>query len=140
MKKESYILTREEIVEYFASLPEKGRMGVGKGISGEHDKDFVITACGNVGVDDEEAFQKEKKAELHENYTDVFIVLEGKEDLWIGGEITDAVSTNNGEWRGLTLIGAIRHHVKAGDVVVIPKGIAHKHGVGDMKMIVVKTG
>lgn len=137
MKKQEVLLTDEQIKLWISGL--SGKRGFGEGLSGKQDEDFVIVSRGAVGVADETAFL-EKKAELHENYTDVFLVYEGEEDLYIGGEITDKVSTGPGEWRGLTLVGAEKMQVKMGDVVVIPKGVAHKHGIGDMKMIIVKVG
>lgn len=137
MNKKPVFLSYVEIRNWISSL--FGKRGSGEGLLGKQDEDFVVVSCGATGVPDEAALA-EKKAERHENYTDIFLVYAGEEDLYIGGEITDAVSTGPGEWRGLNLVGAIRVHLRAGDVIIIPKGIAHKHGIGNMKMIIVKVG
>jgi beta-galactosidase beta subunit len=137
MNKQSIFLSAVDICLWISGLLDK--RGFGEGLLGKQDEDFVVVSRGATGVPDEAALA-EKKAELHENYTDIFLVYVGEEDLYIGGEITDAVSTGPGEWRGLNLVGAEKRHVKAGDVVIIPKGVAHKHGIGNMKMIVVKVG
>lgn len=82
--------------------------------------------------------EKAKKAELHENYTDIFIVQEGEEELFIGGKITDEQETEPGEWRGENLEGARTYRIAAGDVVIIPKGVAHRHGEGTVKLLIIK--
>lgn len=79
------------------------------------------------------------KAEIHENYTDIFLVKEGEEEFFIGGEIVDKESVDDGEWSGSNLVGARKYNIKAGDVVIIPKGVPHRHGVGQIKMMVVKV-
>ena len=79
------------------------------------------------------------KAELHENYNDIFLVQEGEEELFIGGEIKDKQEVSSGEWRGENLEGYASYRIKAGDTVVIPKGIAHRHGEGIIKFICIKT-
>lgn len=78
------------------------------------------------------------QAELHEDYTDIFVILEGQEELFIGGKITNKKSNSPGEWSGSKLLGARRYLVKAGDMVIIPKGLAHRHGVGLIKLLVIK--
>lgn len=136
MAKEPVILTSEQIRDWISGLLNKNNFG--ERLLGKQDDDFVVVSRGAVGVTDETAFHA-KRAELHENYTDVFLVYAGEEDLYIGGEIANAVSTGPGEWRGMELTGAEKKHVKAGDVVIIPKGVAHKHGIGNIKMIIVKV-
>ena len=137
MNKQPVLLDFSQIRDWISGLLDK--RGFGEGLLGKQDEDFVVVSRGAVGVLDEAALA-EKKAELHKNYTDIFLVYVGEEDLYIGGKITDAVSTGPGEWRGLNLVGAEKMHVKMGDIVIIPKGIAHKHGIGNMKMIIVKVG
>lgn len=137
MKKTHVLLSSADIYLWISGLINK--RGFGDGLLGKQDEDFVVVSRGAVGVPDEVALA-EKKAELHENYTDIFLVYAGEEDLYIGGEIADAVPAGPGEWRGLNLAGAEKVHVKTGDVVIIPRGVAHKHGIGNMKILVVKVG
>jgi mannose-6-phosphate isomerase-like protein (cupin superfamily) len=78
------------------------------------------------------------KAEMHEQYTDIFVILEGREEIFIGGRITDKKSSSRGEWLGSKLVGARKYIVGAGDMVIIPKGLAHRHGAGLIKLLVFK--
>jgi len=78
------------------------------------------------------------KAESHDNFNDLFLVQSGEEEFWVGGEITDKEETEKGEWLGQNLVGAQKYQIKAGDVMVVPKGIAHKHGTGSVIFLVIK--
>ena len=91
-----------------------------------------------------------RKAELHENYTDIFLVKEGSEKIFIGGDIADKQpymiddKPQPGEWRGIKVTSAPgneirKYQIAAGDIVIIPKGIVHRHGAGTIKMLVIKT-
>ncbi|MDD4271706.1 MAG: YhcH/YjgK/YiaL family protein [Patescibacteria group bacterium] len=80
------------------------------------------------------------KAEIHDNYADIFLVKDGQEKIFIGGEISDKRKIAPGEWRGEILKNAKTYNIKAGDIIIIPKGIAHRHGEGLVKMIVIKIG
>jgi uncharacterized RmlC-like cupin family protein len=63
--------------------------------------------------------------ELHQNWTDVFVVQGGEATILYGGTIEDAKDTGNGEIRGRHL-GGKSQKVAAGDVLVMPPGIAHQ--------------
>src|SRR4051794_23737589 len=58
--------------------------------------------------------------ELHENYADLFYILDGRATVATGGDLTDRKTTAPGEIRGSAVNGGSRHDVKAGDVVHIP--------------------
>lgn len=78
-------------------------------------------------------------SEMHEKYNDLFFVLEGQEELFIGGQILGKEENGPGEWKGSGLESARRYTIKKGDIIIIPKKIPHQHGEGSVKMIVVKT-
>lgn len=79
-----------------------------------------------------------KKAEIHENYTDILFSLDGREEIFIGGEIVDKLSIGPGEWRGENLVNFRAYNIEKGDIAIIPKGVAHRHGKGKVKILVVK--
>ncbi len=64
--------------------------------------------------------------ELHQNWTDIFIVEGGEATILYGGSIEDAKDTGNGEIRGPKHVGGKSQKVAAGDVLVMPPGVAHQ--------------
>lgn len=64
--------------------------------------------------------------ELHHNWTDVFVVQEGEATILYGGEIEDAKETAAGEIRGPRMLAGKSQKVSAGDVIVVPPGVAHQ--------------
>lgn len=64
--------------------------------------------------------------ELHQNWTDIFIVQSGEATILYGGSIDEAKDTGNGEIRGPRHAGGTSQKVSAGDVLVIPPGVAHQ--------------
>jgi mannose-6-phosphate isomerase-like protein (cupin superfamily) len=64
--------------------------------------------------------------ELHQNWTDVFVVQGGEATILYGGTIEDAKDTGNGEIRGPRHVGGRSQKVSAGDVLVMPPGVAHQ--------------
>jgi len=64
--------------------------------------------------------------ELHENFADLFYILDGNATVVTGGELSDRKSTGPGEVRGTAVTGGSRQDVKAGDVVHIPAGMPHQ--------------
>lgn len=64
--------------------------------------------------------------ELHQNWTDVFVVQAGEATILYGGSIEDARDTGNGEIRGPRHVGGKSQKVTAGDVLVMPPGIPHQ--------------
>jgi mannose-6-phosphate isomerase-like protein (cupin superfamily) len=64
--------------------------------------------------------------ELHQNWTDIFIVQGGEGTILHGGTIEDSKDTGNGEIRGPRHVGGKSQKVSAGDVLVIPPGVAHQ--------------
>jgi uncharacterized RmlC-like cupin family protein len=64
--------------------------------------------------------------ELHQNWTDVFVVQGGEATILYGGTIENAKDTGNGEIRGPKHVGGKSQKVTAGDVLVMPPGVAHQ--------------
>jgi hypothetical protein len=55
--------------------------------------------------------------ELHEKWTDIFIVQDGEATILYGGSIEGAKDTGNGEIRGPRHVGGKSQKVSAGDVL-----------------------
>jgi mannose-6-phosphate isomerase-like protein (cupin superfamily) len=66
-------------------------------------------------------------AEIHTKDTDVFYVLEGSATFVTGGEIVGGAPKPGepDEIRGPSIQGGEAHTLQKGDVIVIPRGIAH---------------
>lgn len=68
--------------------------------------------------------------ELHQNFADIFFILDGHATVVTGGKIADEKSTGPGEVRGKSVEGGARQEIRAGDVVHIPAGTPHQTLVG----------
>jgi mannose-6-phosphate isomerase-like protein (cupin superfamily) len=64
--------------------------------------------------------------ELHEGFTDIFVVQQGTATLRYGGTAAGSKVTTAGEYRGGTIQGGANTVLHPGDVVVIPAGIPHQ--------------
>jgi mannose-6-phosphate isomerase-like protein (cupin superfamily) len=64
--------------------------------------------------------------ELHQNFADIFFILDGHASVLTGGSIVDEKTTGPGEIRGKSVEGGSRQELKAGDVVHIPAGMPHQ--------------
>jgi len=130
MQNPEIILKKSDLDRYIKSLPEVGPFGE-KVLSNSEGSAIV-----NKNITGEEPAEE---SEMHENQVDIFIILEGREELFIGGELAEKEKVSAGEWRGKNLIGARKYEIEAGDIVIIPKSVPHQHGRGAVKMIVIKT-
>lgn len=65
-------------------------------------------------------------AELHEEFADLFIVLEGRATLVTGGTIAHAKTTAPGEIRGTAVEGGSSQELRAGDVAHVAAGTPHQ--------------
>lgn len=70
--------------------------------------------------------QKSGGGELHQNFADMFVILDGHATIATGGKILDEKSTGPGEIRGKSVEGGSRQEVTAGDIVHIPAGTPHQ--------------
>jgi mannose-6-phosphate isomerase-like protein (cupin superfamily) len=69
--------------------------------------------------------------EVHQNYADVFFIVDGKATLVTGGEVVEPKTTGPGETLGTSVKGGSRQELKAGDVVHIPAGMPHQMLLAD---------
>lgn len=72
-------------------------------------------------------------AELHKNFSDFFIVLDGEATEVTGGTVENAKETSPGEIRGARVVGGTEHPMRKGDVVHIAPGTPHQTVVADGK-------
>lgn len=72
-------------------------------------------------------------AELHRDWNDIFIVLDGEATERIGGTIVDAKETTPGEVRGKEVTGGVDHVMRKGDVIHISPGTPHQTVVAEGK-------
>jgi len=69
---------------------------------------------------------RDGQAELHENFADLFYVLEGRATLVTGGAVAGAKKIGPGEVRGVSVEGGTRQELRAGDVAHVPAGVPHQ--------------
>jgi mannose-6-phosphate isomerase-like protein (cupin superfamily) len=65
-------------------------------------------------------------AEIHENFADIFMIVEGRATLLTGGTVVDSKSSGPGEIHGTSLAGATQQALNKGDIVHIPAGVPHQ--------------
>jgi mannose-6-phosphate isomerase-like protein (cupin superfamily) len=65
-------------------------------------------------------------AELHRDWADMFVIVDGQCTLVTGGVIESARAAGEGEMRGKAVVGGASQQLKAGDVVHIPAGMNHQ--------------
>jgi mannose-6-phosphate isomerase-like protein (cupin superfamily) len=66
------------------------------------------------------------EGELHQNFADMFFILDGHATLATGGEVVDARTTAPGEVRGVSVKGGTNQELRTGDVVHISAGVPHQ--------------
>ncbi len=69
---------------------------------------------------------RDGKGELHEQFGDVFVVLQGTATLVTGGTIANPVTSAPGEIRGASVQDGVRKKLQEGDIVHIPPGVPHQ--------------
>ncbi|HTJ30795.1 MAG TPA: hypothetical protein VL346_09855 [Acidobacteriaceae bacterium] len=65
-------------------------------------------------------------AEVHANFADIFVVVDGEATLLSGGELEHQESAAAGEFRGSAVLHGASTHLAKGDVVHIPAGTPHQ--------------
>lgn len=78
---------------------------------------------------------RDGEAELHENFADVFYVLEGRATLVTGGTMAGAHRIGPGEMRGSSVEGGAPQELRAGDVAHVPAGVSHQMLVAGEKTV-----
>jgi mannose-6-phosphate isomerase-like protein (cupin superfamily) len=69
---------------------------------------------------------RDGQGEVHENFADLFVVLEGRATLVTGGMVAGAESIGPGEIRGTSVEGGAQQNLRAGDVANVPAGTPHQ--------------
>ncbi len=69
--------------------------------------------------------EKPGQVELHEKTTDILFVVEGEALYVTGGKMIDGKQTRPGEWIGTNIEGGVEHHLKKGDVIIVPANTPH---------------
>lgn len=79
-------------------------------------------------------------AESHGNVDELFLILSGSAEFTLGGEIVDKKAIRENEFRGLAIDGGTIHSIGVGDLISIPRGLAHQMnpGTGHILYIVIK--
>jgi mannose-6-phosphate isomerase-like protein (cupin superfamily) len=65
-------------------------------------------------------------AEVHADWSDVFIVQAGSAMVLHGGSVTGGSTTAPGELRGGRIVGGKLQSIGPGDVLIIPAGVPHQ--------------
>jgi mannose-6-phosphate isomerase-like protein (cupin superfamily) len=74
-------------------------------------------------------------AEMHDNEADIYVVVEGEADLYLGGALVEPSSPQVGQHIGANLDGATCRHLAHGDVVIIPEGVPHMLDVRNSRFV-----
>lgn len=69
---------------------------------------------------------RDGQAEVHENFADLFVVIEGRATLVTGGTVAGAESVGPGEIRGISVENGTRQELRAGDVAHVPASTPHQ--------------
>jgi hypothetical protein len=67
--------------------------------------------------------------EVHDHWIDVTIVQAGRATLLTGGRVDGGRPEADGEHRGGTIVAGTPHPIAAGDLFVVPAGLAHQFQV-----------
>jgi len=78
---------------------------------------------------------RDGEAEVHENFADVFYVLDGCATLVTGGTVAGARLVGPGETSGSSVEGGMRQELRAGDVAHVPAGVPHQMLVAGDKTV-----
>jgi len=69
---------------------------------------------------------RDGEAELHENFADIFYVLDGRATLVTGGTVAGPRTIGPGEIRGERVEDGTRQELRAGDVAHVAAGVPHQ--------------
>lgn len=65
-------------------------------------------------------------AEVHEQFADIFVILQGNATLLTGGKLVNQTTAKPGELRGTAVEGGTETALSEGDVVHIPAHLPHQ--------------
>ena len=79
-------------------------------------------------------------ADIHGLDDEIFLIVGGSAEVTLGGDITDKKSTAANEFRGTVIAGGTTRSVAVGDIISIPRGMAHQMnpGKGQVLYVVIK--
>jgi mannose-6-phosphate isomerase-like protein (cupin superfamily) len=69
--------------------------------------------------------EKPGQVEVHEKTTDILFVVDGEALYVTGGKMIDGKQTRPFEWIGASIEGGVEHHLKKGDVIIVPPNTPH---------------
>src|SRR5271168_3256788 len=110
--------TQSEVIERAQALNAKaqGADGAASVKLDEYPNSFTMIALRH----------KDGGAEVHENYADFFLVVQGHATLLSGGTVKDGKTTSPGEIRGASVQNGDRTNLNEGDIVHIPAAVPHQ--------------
>jgi mannose-6-phosphate isomerase-like protein (cupin superfamily) len=110
-------LTQSQLIEKAQGLNEKaqGPDGASSKLN-EYPNHFTMIALRH----------KDGRAEVHENYADVFFVVQGSAKLLSGGTVQDSQTASPGEIRGKSVLNGVETKLNQGDIVHIPATVPHQ--------------
>ncbi|HEX2948802.1 MAG TPA: hypothetical protein VHV83_04435 [Armatimonadota bacterium] len=74
-------------------------------------------------------------AEVHDAEADLYVVLDGHANLYLGGTLENKTTPTPGQHRGTGLQNADCHAINAGDLIVIPEGTPHMLDVRQSRLV-----
>lgn len=80
--------------------------------------------------------------EIHRDWVDVTVVRSGRGLLRTGERVRGGTQTAPGEWRGGRILDSHERAIAAGDILVIPAGVAHQlipQGTAPLEYVTVKV-
>jgi mannose-6-phosphate isomerase-like protein (cupin superfamily) len=110
--------TQSQLLEKAKDLSEKalGPGGTASSKLNEYSSHFTMIALRT----------KDGGAEIHENYSEFFLVEQGQATLVTGGSVPDGKTATPGEIRGASVQNGTRTALNPGDVVHIPASVPHQ--------------
>jgi mannose-6-phosphate isomerase-like protein (cupin superfamily) len=116
-------LTQSQLIEQAQQLSAKaqGPSGAASAKLNEYPNHYTMIALRH----------KDGGAEIHENFADFFLVVQGSATLVTGGTVEDGKEVSPGEIRGTFVRNGTSMTLNPGDVVHIPATVPHQMLVPD---------
>ena len=111
-------LTEGQLIEKAQELKAKAQGSEGAATSklNEYANSFTMIALRS----------KNGGAEIHDNYADFFLVVQGSAKLLTGGTVEDGKTVSPGETRGKSVLNGVETTLNQGDIVHIPATVPHQ--------------
>ena len=110
-------LTQSQLIEKARDLNEKAKGPDGASSKlNEYPNHFTMIALRH----------QDGRVEVHENYADVFFVVQGSAKLLTGGTVQDGNTVSPGEIRGKSVLNGVETILNQGDIVHIPATVPHQ--------------